>query len=94
MKHPIIFANEDDSDSTKDHLFCYTKWKQHHPNRNSFGVSAILSSTLDEVDSPCCYLSIHQCANSLITIDFGLLSEFVFVAIPLGIKFCFNSTII
>jgi len=93
VKHSIVFTNEDGSESIEDHLFCYIKWKQHHPNRNWFGVSAILSSTLDEVDSPCCYMPIqrimHQCASGVITVDFDLLSESVFVAIPLGTKFCF-----
>jgi len=93
VKHSNIFTTEDDHESIQEHLFCYIKWKQHHPNKSWFGVSAVLSSTLDKIESPCCCMPIqrvmHRCTSGIIKVDFGLLSEFVFVAIPLGTKFYF-----
>ena len=93
VKHSVIFTTENNQESTEEHLFCYIKWKQHHPNRNWFGVSAVLSSTLDEIESPCCYMPIqrimHRCASGIIAVDFGLMSERVFVTVPLGTKYCF-----
>jgi len=77
-------------------VFCYIKWKQHHPNANWFGASAVLTDTINELESACSYMPMqrimHRCASENITVNFGLHSETVMVAIPLGTKFCFKHT--
>ena len=93
MKHAVIFLNDNNTERREEHLFCYVKWKQSHPNENWFGVSAVVTNTLNEPESACCYMPIqrimHRCASGIISVDFGLITECVFVAIPVGLKFCY-----
>ena len=93
IKHAVIFLNDDNTESREEHLFCYIIWKQNHPNENWFGISAVVTSTLNEPEGACCYMPIqrimHRCASGMISVEFGLTSETVFVAIPVGSKFCY-----
>jgi len=50
------------NDINREHLFCYVTWKQKHPMCNWFGKSAIVSSTLNEVESTCCFMPIQRLA--------------------------------
>ena len=42
------------------HLFCYVTWKQRHPMSNWFEKSAVVSSTLNEVEGGCCFVPIQR----------------------------------
>ena len=72
VRHSI---NLDYSNTDKTHLFCYVTWKQKHPRYNWFGKSAIVSSTLNEVEDGCCFMPIQRiafrCASGELPIDFG-----------------------
>ena len=87
LKHTIKLAN-----NSQDHIFCYITWKQTHPRSDWYGTSAIISSTLNEVEDACCYMPIqrvaYRCASGELTVDFGDITESVFVASPVAIKFC------
>ena len=74
IKHAVTFLNDDNTESLEEHLFCYIIWKQNHPNENWFGISAVLTSTLNEAEGVCC----HRCASGMISVEFGLTSETVF----------------
>jgi len=93
VKHSITLFDNSNREVTDQHLFCYIRWKQRHPNANWFGRSAVLTDKLNEVESACCYMPIqrivHRCASGNITVDFGLHSESILVAVPLGTKCCF-----
>ena len=59
---------------------------------NWFGKSAIVSSTLNEVENGCSYMPIQRiafrCASGELAVDFENMREHVFVASPVSIKFC------
>ena len=78
--------------NNQTYLFCYTTWKQRHPMSNWFGKSAIVSSTLKEVENGCCYMPIQRiafwCASGELAVDFEDIWENVFMASPVSIKFC------
>jgi len=79
VKHSVSFSNDSDEETTEQHVFCYIKWKQHHPNANWFGTSAVLTDTINKLESACSYMSMqrimHRCASGNITVNFGLHSE-------------------
>lgn len=89
LKHTIKVAGEKDS---SEHLFCYINWKQVHPFQDWYGKSALVSSTLNEVENACCYMPVQRiafrCASGELVVDFGDICETVFVASPIAIKFC------
>ena len=67
-------------------------WKQRHPMSNWFGKSAVVSSTLNEVEDGCCFVPIQRlafrCASGELAVDFGHITECVLVASPVSMKFC------
>ena len=89
LKHTINIAN---NNKTLDHIFCYVTWKQTHPRSDWYGKSAIVSSTLNEIEDACCYMPVqrvaYRCASGELKVDFGDITESVFVASPVAIKFC------
>ena len=89
LKHSIKL---DYNNTDKTHLFCYVTWKQKHPLYNWFGKSAIVSSTLNEVEDGCCFMPIQRiafrCASGELPIDFGEITERVLIASPVSMKFC------
>ena len=89
LEHTIKLDN---NQNNRSHLFCYITWKQRHPMSNWFGKSAIVSSTLNEVENRCSYMPIQRiafrCASGELAVDFENMREHVFVASPVSIKFC------
>jgi len=51
LRHSFYQVNN--NNTQREHLLCYVTWKQKHPMCNWFGKSAIVSSTLNEVESGC-----------------------------------------
>ena len=89
IKHTIKVAS---NKHLLSHVFCYITWKQTHPLSDWYGKSAIVSSTLNEVEDACCFMPVQRvafrCASGKLDVDFGDMNESVFVASPVAIKFC------
>lgn len=86
IKHEIKFQND-----VEEHVFCYIHWKQRHPHYDYFGQSAIVSSTLDEVETACCYMPVQRiacrCASAVLNVNSESIPETVFVACPVSLKY-------
>ena len=81
-----------DDQTNSTHLSCYVTWKQKHPMSNWFGKSAVVCSTLNEVENGCCFMPIQclafRCASGEIPVCFGNITECVSVASPISMKYC------
>ena len=90
LLHTIHFEGESDTERV-DHVFAYVKWKKTHPNHDFYGVTSIVSSTLNEIPAACCFVPVQRICNlaahAIITIDFGTIKEPVFVTTPIPIMY-------
>ena len=74
----------------EEHIFAYILWKQMHPHFNWSGVSA----TVDIFESvgSCCLLPVqqigHRCAYTIIPVNFGDITDTVFIACPIPLSYC------
>ena len=60
----------------EEHLFCFVQWRQKHIQYDWFGQSAIVSSTLNEVEDACCFIRIaNRCASAELSVNFGDIFE-------------------
>lgn len=92
IKHQVKLKDSDTSETVSvQHIFAYVMWKQEHIQKDWFGISAIISQTLNEAPSLCSFLPVQRinavCAYCTLNISFDELTEEVFVAIPLTTKF-------
>ena len=87
----IIKFQEDSHRVEEEHLFCFVEWKQRHVRYDWFGQSAIVSSTLNEVEDACCFMPVQcitsRCASAELSVNFGEIVENVFVACPINLKY-------
>lgn len=86
IKHEIKLQND-----SEEHIFCYIHWKQRHPRYDWFGQSAIVSSTLDEIEASCCFMPVQRiicrCACAVLNVNSASIPESVFVACPVNLKY-------
>ena len=92
--HSVVFYKDGASDTqteTVQHMFCYLSWKQLHPNRDWFGSSAQVCSSLSEIPDMCSIMPVqriaYRCvhANLRVTLADNF-EETVFIACPIPIK--------
>ena len=90
LLHTIHFQSDSCTEKV-DHVFAYVKWKQTHPNHDHYGLTSTISSTLFEIPAACCFLPVQRISNlaahAVITIDFGIIKEPVFVTTPIPISY-------
>ena len=84
LLHTIYFQGESDKERV-DHVFAYVTWKKTHPNHDFYGVTSIVSSTLNE--TPAVQRISNVAAHAIITIDFGTIKESVFVTTPIPLSY-------
>ena len=71
-----------------EHIFAYVKWKQSHPHQDWFGISATVCLNMNEAFSMCSFLPVQRiCAFCVLDVDINGITENVFVAVPVPIKF-------
>ena len=91
IKHAVIFANVDGPEfETVEHLFCYINWKQVHPHKDWYGVSAQVCSILDEMPNTCIMPAqriVCRCAHVKLSVRFPEYEETVFIACPIPLKY-------
>lgn len=91
IKHSVIFVNDDLTTETVEHLFCYVNWKQIHPHRDWYGVSAQVCSILNEVPDTCCIMPAqriaYRCAHVKLSVEFPEYEETVYIACPIPLKY-------
>jgi len=56
LKHTIKILGDSEP---RSFALCYIKWKQTHPDFDFFGKSAVVSSTMNEVDNVCSYMPVQ-----------------------------------
>ena len=86
VKHHIKFE-----DGEEDHLFCYVKWKESHPLFDWFGQLATVSCNTNAIENACCFMPVqriaYRCASAELNVDFGSVTDVVFVACPINLKY-------
>lgn len=84
---------KDNCGQTKElhHVLCYVKWFISHPESHWFGTSAVVTHTLEEANSPVCFIPVQRiacrCAHAKTTLEFPHGNENVLVAIPIARNF-------
>ena len=92
IKHQAKLKDTDVSAAFSDeHIFAYVLWKQEHTQKHWFGISAIVSQTINEAPSMCSFLPVQRvnavCAYCTLNTSFDELTEEIFITIPLTTKF-------
>ena len=88
LVHYLIFMENNDK---VKHVFAYVLWKQPHRNRDYFGTSAIVCEQSFEQPNACCFIPVQRiacrCAHATMPVKFDDITETVFVACPIQIKY-------
>lgn len=70
------------------HVLAYVMWKEHHPDVDWFGVSATVCIDMFKTSG---FIPVQRiacrCAHALMQVNFSTLSETVFIASPLPIRY-------
>lgn len=86
IRHQITLQGEQ-----QEHVFACVSWKIRHPYEDWFGVSATVCCNIFEESGPCMYLPVQRincrCASALLSVEIGSITEPVFVACPIPIKY-------
>ena len=73
------------------HIWAYVHWKQSHRNRDYFGRSAIVCEESVEECSACCFIPVQRiacrCAYATMPVQFEDITETVFIACPIQMKY-------
>ena len=73
------------------HIWAYVHWKQSHRNRDYFGRSAIVCEESFEECSVCCFILVQRiacrCAYATMPVQFEDITETVFIACPIQMKY-------
>lgn len=89
FKHFISFDNLSEK---HEHLFCYVLWKHPHIFNNNFGQSTTVTSTFNEFEDACCFMPVqrivYRCASGEMKTTIGSITDTVFFACPISMKFC------
>ena len=96
IKHTIsltyVYSTPEESRTYHfDHVFARVAWKQKHPNEDHFGISATVCFDLFESSNACTFLPVQRiscrCAHAVLPIEIAHITENLFVACPLPIKY-------
>ena len=73
------------------HVFAYVRWKELHCYHDWYGSSATVCANMFEYPAACCYLPVQRiacrCASIVMPVDFNELTETVFIACPIALKY-------
>ena len=86
----ILQYREMNGEKREEHVLAYVKWKKRHPHYDWFGLSATVCINSYESESfsilPIKRIA-RKCATIVLPIDFGDLSETVFIACPIPLNY-------
>ena len=75
-----------------EHIFAYVSWNQQHPHADWFGISATVCLNMHDPPSMCSFIPIQRihavCAHCVLDVDIHGMTERLFVAVPIPMKFC------
>ena len=91
VRHKICVKDTANKMASEYHLFAYVKWKELHRNFDWFGAAATVCEVATEF---CCsnFLPVQRiarrCAHVTMSVNFGDITENVFIACPISFKYC------
>ena len=89
FKHFICFS---DSRERQWHYFCYVLWKYPHEFNQYFGQSVTVTSNYNEFEDACCFMPVQRiiycCASGEMKATFGSITDTVFFACPISMRYC------
>lgn len=90
ISHTQSFLEESEV-REEEHIFACVRWKEQHPHYDWFGISATVCVNSNTSDSPFVLLPVQRiacrCATIVMPVDFGTLTETVFIACPIPLRY-------
>ena len=90
IRHILKYSDAGDV-KEEEHVFAHIYWKEMHPHHDWYGVSATVCVNMFESVSTCSFLPVQRigcrCAHIIMPVDFGDISETVFIACPISLNY-------